>query len=76
MTCFMCKGSMQESTTTHVVDLGQCIIIIKNVPCFKCSQCGETSFTGTVAAQIEKIVDTLSAAVTEIAVVNYPDRVA
>mgnify|MGYP002706283368 CR=1 FL=1 len=37
MTCFYCKGDMLDSTTTYVEDLGNCIIIIRNVPCSKCS---------------------------------------
>lgn len=47
MTCFYCKGDMVDSTTTYVEDLGNCIII-RNVPCSKCSQCGEVSYNGTV----------------------------
>lgn len=54
MTCFYCKGDMLDSTTTYVEDLGNCIIIIRNVPCSKCSQCGEVSYNGTVLKQLEK----------------------
>ena len=36
MTCFYCKGDMLDSTTTYVEDLGNCIIIIRNVPCSVC----------------------------------------
>ena len=59
MTCFYCKGDMLESTTTYVEDLGNCIVIIRNVPCSKCSQCGEVSYNGTVLRQLEKIGETL-----------------
>lgn len=48
MTCFYCKGDMLDSTTTYVEDLGNCIIIIRNVPCSKCSQCGEVSYNDTM----------------------------
>ena len=37
MTCFYCKGDMTESTTTHFAELKNCIVIIKNVPCYKCT---------------------------------------
>ena len=76
MNCFFCKGDMAEGVTTHVADLGACIIIVRNVPCMKCSQCGETSYSGTVVRQLEKIVDVLQRTLTEIAVVNYSDNVA
>lgn len=76
MTCLLCKGKMVEDTTTHVVDLKNCIVIIRNVPCFKCIQCGEVTYTGTVMKQLEKILDTLENTLTEIAIINYSDRVA
>lgn len=76
MNCFYCKGTMSEQTTTHVVTLDNCIIIIKRVPCMKCSQCGETFYSDEVAGQLEKIVGGLRSALTEIAVVNYSDKVA
>ena len=41
MTCFFCKGEMKPSTTIHTVQLENCVVVIKNVPCMKCEQCGE-----------------------------------
>ena len=76
MKCFMCKGEMVDTTTTYFADLGKSIVIIKGVPCQKCSQCGEVAYSGKVAKQIERIVDILENSMTEIAVVNYSDRVA
>ena len=77
MTCFMCKGDMEESKTTHVIELeNNCIIIIKNVPCRRCKQCGEVWYSGTVAAQIEKIVDAMETSLMEIAVVDYSQKAA
>ncbi len=76
MTCFYCKGNMEESTTTYMEDLGNCIIIIKNVPCNKCTQCGEVSYNGTVVRQIENIIEQLKNSLTEVAIVNYHSNVA
>lgn len=77
MTCFYCKGSMTESTTTHVVDLKECIIIIiRNVPCLKCEQCGETYFENDVALAIEKILDTIQYISSEltVTVIDYANN--
>lgn len=74
--CFYCKGDLIESTTTYMEDLGNCIVIIKNVPCNKCSQCGEVSYNGTVMKQIENIISKLQNSLTEIAVVNFNNNVA
>ncbi len=76
MTCFFCKGEMKDGYTTHVTELKNCIVIVKNVPCMKCEQCGEVVYDGEVLTQLEKIMDTLETNLTEIAVVNYPNRVA
>lgn len=71
MTCFFCKGSMTESTTIHTVQLKNCIVVIKNVPCQKCEQCGEVIINAEVASRIEEIVSRFEQVLTEIAVVNY-----
>jgi len=71
MNCFYCKGMTENSITTHVVKLKTCIIIIKNVPCTECAQCGETFYNNDVALQIEKIVKELKTAITEVAIVYY-----
>lgn len=71
MTCFYCKGSMAESTTTHVVEIGECVIIIKHVPCQKCRQCGEVVYTGSVVERLEQITEQLEKTLTEVAIVNY-----
>lgn len=76
MTCFFCKGNLVESFTTHFAEVENCFIIIKNVPCLKCEQCGEVSYTGTVAKHLEEIINSLKGFLTEIAVVNYNDKVA
>lgn len=77
MNCFTCKGDMEEGKTTHVVELeNNCIIIIKNVPCRRCTQCGEVWYSGTVSAQIEKIVDAMETSLMEIAIVDYSQKAA
>ena len=56
--CMYCKNSTTvNSTTTHVVNYKNCIIVIKNVPCLECDQCGEKYYTDEVAERLELIVD-------------------
>lgn len=76
MTCFFCKGTMEEGTTTHFAELEHCMVIIKNVPCAKCKQCGETVYSGEVVERLEKIIEKVESIFTEIAIVNYNDKVA
>ncbi len=71
MNCFLCKGSMTESTTTYMTTYNNCYIIIKNVPCLKCEQCGEDYINGTTMLKIESIIDKLKSMLTEIVVVDF-----
>jgi len=74
--CFMCKGRLSDKLTTFMVDVGNCIIIVKNVPSQVCDQCGETSYNHDVMIQLEKIVASLKSSIIEIAVADYQDKVA
>ena len=74
--CFFCKGTLNNDFTNHFADLGSCMVIIKNVPCQVCEQCGEVVYTGTVIRRIEQIVKITKNSLTEIAVVNYSDKAA
>lgn len=76
MKCFMCKGNLENKNTTFMVELNNCIIIIKNVPTQVCKQCGEVSYSNEVAKQIEKLVSTVKDSITEITVINYTKQVA
>ena len=54
MKCFECGANTEESTTTSVTDLGNCLVIVRNVPCYKCSECDEIFYTGDVVERLEK----------------------
>ncbi|MCD8009848.1 MAG: type II toxin-antitoxin system MqsA family antitoxin [Lachnospiraceae bacterium] len=71
MTCFYCKGNVEESTTTYMTDYQNCYIIIKNVPCEKCTQCGEEYISGDVLEKIENIIRQLKGMLPEIAVIDF-----
>ncbi len=76
MKCLKCKGEMQSGLTTYVADIGQCCIVVRRVPCMKCDTCGEVVYSGVVMVTLERLIDTLKNALTEVAVVNFPDAVA
>lgn len=76
MKCLYCKGTMNSDTTSDVTDLKTCIIVIRNVPCHKCVQCGEVVFDFNVCERLEHIVETLKDSLMEIAVVQYSNEAA
>lgn len=72
MKCFFCKGQTREETTKFIVDLGSCVVIVKNVSAMVCQQCGEASFSDEVAKQLERIVYAVrNSIMTEVAIVEY-----
>ncbi len=77
MNCIFCKGSTYESKTKFIVDLGNCVVIVKNVPARICRQCGEESFSDKVARQLEKMVAAVkNSLMSEVAIIGYPHNVA
>ncbi len=70
----MCKGNLIDKPTTFFADLGDCIVIIKNVPSQVCTQCGEISYSNEVARKLEDTINFLRRSSTEIAVINYDDK--
>ena len=71
MTCFTCKGDTVKSTTAYMTEYNGCFIIIKNVPCTKCTQCGEEYLNGVTLQKIENILKKLKTMLTEVAIVDF-----
>jgi len=76
MNCISCGVAASIGTTTDVTDLGNCLVIVRNVPCYKCSECNEIIYTGDVVKRLEKIVETAKSAMNDIAIIDYNNRVA
>ena len=43
-----CGAKTEEGYTTSVTDLGNCFLIVRNIPCYKCTECNEIIYTGTL----------------------------
>ena len=70
--CMLCKcDTVKQSTTTHVVNYKDSVIVIKNVPCEECAQCGEIFYTDDVAERLEKIVNSAKQMLQEVSIVDY-----
>jgi len=73
----MCKGNVKDGFSTFTADMGDCIVVIKNVPSRVCSQCGEASYSDKVARRLEQIVHSLTcSASAEIAIISYSEKAA
>ncbi len=71
MKCMKCGATAQKGLTTNVTDLQDCLIIVRNVPCFKCLECNEIIYTGDVIQQLEEIIDSAKKVMQEISIIDY-----
>ncbi|MCD8132571.1 MAG: type II toxin-antitoxin system MqsA family antitoxin [Clostridiales bacterium] len=72
MKCASCQhGNMRESTTAYFAQLNNCYVIIENVPCMECEQCGDKYYTASVAQKIDDILDGLEKIAGKIFIMDY-----
>ena len=77
MKCGICKAEMEETTVTYTEDIGEGVVIIRHVPAHVCTECGNTWYNGTVAADLERIVDKFASSIgSGISVINFAKSVA
>jgi YgiT-type zinc finger domain-containing protein len=77
MKCGICKAEMEETTVTYTEDIEQGVIVIRHVPAHVCTECGNTWYSGAVAAQLETMIDRFASSVgSEVSVINFTKSVA
>ena len=76
MMCIFCKCSTtKQRTTAHVANNQGSLIIVKNVPCMECEQCGEQYYTNEVAERLEQIVNEAEKLTQKLSVLDYTEKV-
>ncbi len=71
MLCMECGATAEKGYTTDVTDLGDCLVIVRNVPCYKCAECNEIIYTGDVVQRLERIVEMAKRLMQEISIIDY-----
>lgn len=71
MICMECGAKAEKGYTTSVTDLENCLLIVRNVPCYKCTECNEIVYTGDVVKRLEQITEQAKQFAQEISIVNY-----
>lgn len=69
--CAFCKGNLKQSKTISTVDVNGCIVVIENVPCLKCQQCGEKYFSDEVKLRMENIINQAANDLSKVTVIDY-----
>ncbi len=76
MKCLICKAdSMTNDKSTYFAQLPNCYVIIENVPCRKCSQCGEVVYSASVMEKIDEILKKVELIASKILIMDF-DRAA
>ena len=71
MKCMRCGHETYESTTTEAIELESGVLVIRNIPCYKCETCDEIHFTGDVVKKLEEIIASAKQHLQELSVVNF-----
>ena len=53
--CPLCGGKVEQGRTTFTVDLKTGVVIVRNVPAFICTQCGEDWISNAISIKLEEI---------------------
>ncbi len=76
--CIFCGGKLENTVTDYIEKQDNLVVIIENVPCEKCSQCGEEYFSTDAVRKIENIlnrIQKISSSLT-VTVIDYKDKIA
>jgi YgiT-type zinc finger domain-containing protein len=76
MKCISCGAEALYGTATDVTDMENSLVIVRNVPCHKCSECSEIIYTADVVTYLESVTETAKTALNEVAIMDYNSRVA
>lgn len=71
MLCMECGANANKGYTTDVTDLGNCLVIVRNIPCYKCTECNETIYTADVIKRLDEIVEQTKKMTQEITIIDY-----
>ena len=73
MKCMKCGKPAYKSVTSEAIELGFGLLVIRNIPCYKCEECDEIFYAGDVVQKIESIVAEAKRMMKEMRVVYFDD---
>ncbi|MCD8391004.1 MAG: type II toxin-antitoxin system MqsA family antitoxin [Firmicutes bacterium] len=76
MKCIMCGNDAKKTVKKYIRDFGDFVLIVKNVPCYKCD-CGEVYYDAATVDRLEKIENAVkSLTADEVVIVKYENLAA
>ena len=76
--CIFCGGSLKQANTDYIEKNDNHVILIKDVPCEECEQCGEKYFKDNIVKALEHILNGIQHISCEITltIIDYVKNVA
>ena len=71
MKCTRCGKNAFQSTTCEAVETDFGLLVIRNIPCYKCEECDEIFYSGDVVQKIERITETVKQLMQEITIIDF-----
>ena len=71
MKCMRCGNNAYQSRTTEAIELGNGVLVIRNIPCYKCEHCDEVMFTGDIIQQIERIIAEAKQRMEQVSIIEF-----
>jgi YgiT-type zinc finger domain-containing protein len=59
--------------TSEAIELGFGLLVIRNIPYYKCEECDEIFYTGDVVQKVESIIDDAKQLMQDIRVIDFTD---
>jgi len=71
MKCMKCGKESFKSTISEAIEMDFGLLVIRNIPCYKCEDCDEIFYTGDVVQRIEKMIEKARQLSQDIAIIDY-----
>ena len=71
MKCMKCGREAYKSTTSEAIEMEFGLLVIRNIPCYKCEECDEIFYTGDVVQKLEEITEKVQLLMQEFTIVDY-----
>ena len=71
MKCMGCGREAYKSTTCEAIEMEFGLLVIRNIPCYKCNECDEVFYTGDVVQKLEEITERVKRLMQGITIIDY-----
>ena len=71
MKCMKGGREAYNSTTSEAIEMEFGLLVIRNIPCYKCEECDEIFYTGDVVQKLEEITEKVKLLMQEFTIVDY-----